>query len=136
MKFLLVMLFAFSFAQEAEQAPAALQRAEIIFLKKKKEFAKLTMEDTASGIKSVFISEKLDKGTFVLKIVDTCGAKTATVIGEFFTSSGNTSSEFINVGLSVGERNKSVNKKFVTLSKKSKGGKTSLEACAEVKMAE
>ena len=48
MKFLLcVFVCVFSYAQDTiPEAPAALKRAELVFLKKKKKFAKLVIEDT------------------------------------------------------------------------------------------
>lgn len=122
---------------------APLEAAQVTFVSLKKEIAKLRLVDTDSGLKAVFETEKLSQGDFVLQIEESCGSVRSAknqlppkynkvMLGEFYTSSGHTSSEFSRQGLSVGERFSSVSGKAVSLSQKSKKGKLSRIACDSI----
>lgn len=120
----------FRSGSQAEQAEASFEK---IVKKKTKEFANVELKDRKDGLSIVFSADALDSGKYTLKLADNCGDKKDTVkLGDFNTSSGNISTEFVKEGMSVGDKFESVIDKFIILTKIPKNGKPSQVGCAPI----
>jgi hypothetical protein len=120
-----------------------LENADVTFMKKGKEFAKVDFEDTETGIRAIFKAKKLQKGQYILNIEEACKAPPRAKfqaprkmfmmeLGQLTTTSGNVSSEYNLAGYSVGDRFLILNEKSVSLNKKSKKGNLVRIACGKI----
>lgn len=127
----------------SEEALPSLAMARVSFAKNKKEMASMNVEDNTTGIRATFVSKTLKKGSYSLQIVDQCNplakqkdkaikANEKIKIGDFATESGDTSSEFFVAEVSVGDRFKSIQDKFIVLNMKNKNGRLTQISCASV----